>query len=957
MPSWLERLRDALAPGVTVVQEIASGGMGHVALGRDVELDRWLAIKVLQPEKATAVNAERFLREAQNAAGFSHPNVVQVHRTGEADGLFYYTMDYVDGPTLAQRLADGSLPPREVVRLGLDLLAALSAAHARNLIHRDVKPSNIFLTPDRALLGDFGIACDLASDRTALTRSGELIGTLRYLAPEQLRSEQVTALTDIYAAGLVLFEAATGRPWWPQAPPEHGDWRGVPKPLRAPIRRALQGKPKDRWPSAAAFAEALAEAEDALPPAGTPGRWRPSRRMGLIASAAAAVVAAAVIVIALWPRKRAYDLAIVPFGTAGLADTSVGIRLSGLTGWSFERLTDLKLTPWLHAIRRWHGSTLPPARRLEEVVRTTGSRYGAWGLVRQRGIRLEVQLLIVRDDGKPMQEHTVVGDSADLPALGDAVAHAIIPALFSDRRSLSPGALAGRPPAAQTEFLLGEEAFARDAFLTAERHYLRALQLDPSFILAAWRLGNARRWMPLRSDPPYPPGLFRLFEAHREALPEVDRHLIEAQFRSSGTPRFERYEQALAAASDDPYAALMYGDELFHRGPLAGRSLDDAVRLLEQAVNVDPTLAPAWEHLAWALIRQGERERAGHAVARLEALAARADQSEIPLPMFLRIAYGLRFGDADDRARAGDTLLHVPGALALAARGALSFDLPEAQAALGATLGATGETRDLRASGFTARGVALFALGRPLAALAAFDSAAALFTGHAAEARLQAAEWRVIPAALGAPAPDDVERARGRVTLAGFLEDSALGHRAAWALAIDSYARGDTTAANSWAQRIRSKATVMGRRLVPLLDGMSHAAGHQWESALIASEPALAYDSAGYAPDPFLRAALHLLRGEWLARLGQAAEADRAWLWYENLDVRAWPHAEAQPAEVDWALSTYARARRAGLAQEAGGDAPACALARRVREIWSGGEPAAAGAARELASLEQRCLT
>ncbi|HEX6668682.1 MAG TPA: serine/threonine-protein kinase, partial [Gemmatimonadales bacterium] len=231
----LERLRTALAPGIAVEREIAHGGMGIVLLGRDMLLDRTIAIKVLRPELVTAVSAERFLREARHAAALRHPNVVRVHHADEADGLHYYTMDYIAGETLASRLAGGRLPAREAVRVGLNLLAALAAAHRHKLIHRDVKPSNIFLTPGSALLGDFGVAHALDSSSTALTQPGSPVGTLAYISPEQLRDQPVTERTDIYAVGLVLYEAITGTRWQPLADPARGDWSALPRHLRGPI--------------------------------------------------------------------------------------------------------------------------------------------------------------------------------------------------------------------------------------------------------------------------------------------------------------------------------------------------------------------------------------------------------------------------------------------------------------------------------------------------------------------------------------------------------------------------------------------------------------------------------------------------------------------------------------------------------------------------------------------------
>jgi hypothetical protein len=173
--------------------------------------------------------------------------------------------------------------------------------------------------------------------------------------------------------------------------------------------------------------------------------------------------------------------------------------------------------------------------------------------------------------------------------------------------------------------------------------------------------------------------------------------------------------------------------------------------------------------------------------------------------------------------------------------------------------------------------------------------------------------------------------------------DDAVGARAAWSLALDARARGDTAEAANYAEGLAS-----------LLRGMDSAARGNWAGALAASAPALALDSAGRG-DPFLRAALHLERGAWLERAGRAEDADRSWLWYENLDLVGWPSAAAQAAEVDWALATYARSQRARLALMAGNQAAGCALAESVADAWSNPEPAVAAAGQDLAALAQSC--
>ena len=146
----LERLRRALAPEFVVERRVAAGGMGIVYRAREAGLDRLVAIKVLRPELATAVARERFLREARLLARLQHSNIVPVHRADERDGLSYYVMDFIEGQTLADRLAAGPLPVDKVLRLARDLVEALAAAHAAGIIHRDVKPHNIFFIGHRA---------------------------------------------------------------------------------------------------------------------------------------------------------------------------------------------------------------------------------------------------------------------------------------------------------------------------------------------------------------------------------------------------------------------------------------------------------------------------------------------------------------------------------------------------------------------------------------------------------------------------------------------------------------------------------------------------------------------------------------------------------------------------------------------------------------------------------------
>jgi eukaryotic-like serine/threonine-protein kinase len=195
------------------VRVLARGGMATVELAHDIELDRPVALKRLADN--LAANDEfkrRFLREARVAARVSHPNIVAVYDVGDEDGLPFIVMEYVDGETLSDLLRRrGRLEPGEAVALALQACAGLQTAHDAGLVHRDIKPQNLLLTPDGTLkIADFGIARSL--DGTRLTQAGTVLGTAAYLAPEQAAGERVTAVADVYALGAVLYELLTGRP-------------------------------------------------------------------------------------------------------------------------------------------------------------------------------------------------------------------------------------------------------------------------------------------------------------------------------------------------------------------------------------------------------------------------------------------------------------------------------------------------------------------------------------------------------------------------------------------------------------------------------------------------------------------------------------------------------------------------------------------------------------------------
>ncbi|HEV7990973.1 MAG TPA: serine/threonine-protein kinase [Gemmatimonadaceae bacterium] len=274
-------LQAALAGEYSLERELGRGGMGIVYLARDVQLDRFVAIKVLPAHLARAADArERFVREARMAAGLSHPHIVPIHRVGEANGFVFFVMTYVEGETLGERLRrTGPLPPAEATRVLREVAWALAYAHGRGVVHRDIKPDNILLEAGtgRALVTDFGIAHGGATGTS--TDPGKVMGTAHFMSPEQAASEPVDGRSDLYSLGVVGYLATSGRlpfeaPSLPallvrqatEAPP--GVLRvapGLPLALAAAIDRCLGHDPAGRFPDGEAMAAALAPTPEPRP--------------------------------------------------------------------------------------------------------------------------------------------------------------------------------------------------------------------------------------------------------------------------------------------------------------------------------------------------------------------------------------------------------------------------------------------------------------------------------------------------------------------------------------------------------------------------------------------------------------------------------------------------------------------------------------------------------------------
>ena len=396
-----ERLAKALEDRYTIEREIGHGGMATVYLARDLKHERRVAIKVLREEIAAAVGAERFLEEIRVTASLQHPHILPLFDSGSADGLLWYVMPFVEGETLRSRLArERRLPVDVAVQFAREMADALEHAHRHGVVHRDVKPENVLLQGDHALVADFGIALALehaGGDR--LTRTGIAIGTPQYMAPEQASGERaIDARADVYALGAVLHEMLAGESAFAAGSRAAVLWRVRNEPatalathrvdvspfLEAAVRRALAKRPEERFASAADFAAALAAPSgDTAIPSTTLGsesadeRREPSRRR-MVSARAAVYAALATLMLGLaggWVLARS---PLVDTMAGASSDLPTLANVAG-TGWTSPTADGTQLVvvdragrpqQTITANRPWTPRFSPDGRRVA---------YGAYG--------------------------------------------------------------------------------------------------------------------------------------------------------------------------------------------------------------------------------------------------------------------------------------------------------------------------------------------------------------------------------------------------------------------------------------------------------------------------------------------------------------------------------------------------------------------------------------------------
>ena len=425
MADVLDALRESLAPHYDIERLIGAGGMARVFLAVEQHPHRRVAIKVIDPELSNRLLRERFIREVDLSSKLSHPHIVPIFAAGEAAGLFYYVMPYVEGESLRHRLLrEHRLPLEAALHITRDVADALAFAHAQGIIHRDIKPENILLPGDHAIVADFGIARAIsAAGALTITQTGQAIGSPGYMSPEQaLGSGDLDARTDVYSLGCVLFEMLAGEPPLPSfAERLIRNWGAlesseglrrvegrVARGVKHAISQALAPLADDRFATAAEFAEALGGRahRTSVPRRGILASRR-GRRIGLAAGTVAAAAAAVVLAVrhpAAGLNDRRVVVAVIENHTGDSSLDKLGHMASDWVTQGLAQTGLVEVVPSVSVMTSSRGPGARDAGHLDAAaLRTLGRETGAGTVVsgayyRQGdSVRFQVQISAAKD--------------------------------------------------------------------------------------------------------------------------------------------------------------------------------------------------------------------------------------------------------------------------------------------------------------------------------------------------------------------------------------------------------------------------------------------------------------------------------------------------------------------------------------------------------------------------------
>jgi serine/threonine-protein kinase len=640
-----EQLQTTLGDNYTVERELGGGGMARVFLAEERALGRKVVVKVLSNDMALGISGERFSREIKLAARLQQANIVPLMAAGDANGIPYYTMPFVEGQSLRQRLAaSGALPVAHAVNVLRDIARALAYAHERGIVHRDIKPENVLLSGDAAVVTDFGIAKAVAvakqGDRpegesptdpfgTALTSVGTSIGTPAYMAPEQALGDPNTDhRADLYAFGCVAFELLAGRPPFSAPSPQqllaahvHETPQTIetlrpeaPVQLASLIRRCLEKNPDARPQSAREILQSLDTLGSSERSAVVAAFARMRGRR--VAFAAGLVILAVAIAVGALTRNRSSassassprTLAVMPFTNVG-GDSTQEYFADGI---AIELTNALNKVPGLSVTSR---SLAFSMRNRASDVRAVGRALGVGavlgGAVQRAGNRLRVTAeLTDASNGLTLWSNRYEQEISDVFKVQDAITKAIVAEL---RLTLGPRARPGADSTsvAGTQNFESYDQYLRGVYALDHRgpgvarsveHFKRAVELDSGFARAYGKLSEALALMTFFTETPAGVLEAPTTEAANRAL-AIDSSIAEAHIglamaRSHAfhwAAADSEFQRALAADPNSAVANLQYGRFLMHEGRLG-----ESLKYIQTAARLDPASGTAfiwWGHL------------------------------------------------------------------------------------------------------------------------------------------------------------------------------------------------------------------------------------------------------------------------------------------------------------------------------------------------------------------------
>ena len=630
MADLRDRVQTALGAGYRLEQELGGGGMSRVFLAEETGLGRKVVVKVLPPELAAGINAERFHREIQLAASLQHPHIVPLLAAGGSGEVFYYTMPFVEGESLRTRLArERKLPVRDAVRALREVAGALAYAHARGVVHRDIKPDNVLITDHHALVTDFGVAKALSRSGgdAALTSLGVVLGTPAYMAPEQAAGDpNVDSRADVYALGAMGYEMLAGRPPFVDLAPhqmlaahvveritpvaEHRP--DIPAALADLIMRCLNKDPARRPQTAGQVRDELESAT------GTVELKIPRRRpRGAVFAGLGLVVVAGAAWLAIQSRPAmpldADRIAVAPFD---VLDPSLALWREGLVdvlSRSLDGAGPLRTVSPTVVVRRWSGRADAVSAR--KLGKETGARTVVFGGLVGAGadsVRLSATVFDVAS-GTTLGEIEVRDRSARMDRVADSLA---VRVLREVGRSRPIGLVRGTPlgsnslPALKA-FLQGEQFLRRSQWDSAIVYDQHAIALDSGFALAWSHAGLAAGWAHSAGDTlsltyKLRAGTLNHGLAPRESLIVQSESLGAVVYGGGdqlGGRAFPYARRMLATLTDavrryptDPELWYMLGDATYHVGDYAGLDRRSSLDAFDRSIALDSAFTPSYVH-------------------------------------------------------------------------------------------------------------------------------------------------------------------------------------------------------------------------------------------------------------------------------------------------------------------------------------------------------------------------